>query len=262
MLKFIIIFIIIFLMYLKFTLKLSIDLKSFIRKGFKKIDNQFGCFCYCGKQGRGKTYSATRFTINRKITSNATIITNVSSFCLFDDTIFIPNIDDLIDYVINYSDSLSFDEQPNIIIFFDEIFTILSKNSKNMNEKILSFLSQLRKRKIVFVTTAQEWREIDVTFRRYVRFQIDCKMISTPLTNTAILFNKIYDGEQLHWDNLENDYIAPILQTNIAKGNQFIINSYDTFETITIDKTPKGLSYYLQKYPLSLLSDNEEYYID
>ena len=38
-----------------------------------------------------------------------------------------------------------------------------------MNKKILSFLSQLRKRKILFIT-AQEVVEINITFRRYCRF--------------------------------------------------------------------------------------------
>lgn len=53
MFKLILLFIFIYLLYLKFTLKLSIDWKSLYRKGFQKIDNQFGCFAYCGKQRKG-----------------------------------------------------------------------------------------------------------------------------------------------------------------------------------------------------------------
>lgn len=229
---------IIFLFYLKFRLKLSIDWKSLYRKGFQKIDNQFGLFCYCGKQGHGKTYSAVKFCINRKLASNCKIITNVTSFNIFSDTVFITDIQELIKYVIEYCDNLSPEEQPNIIIFFDEIFTILEKGQK-INKEILSFISQLRKRKIVFVTTAQEWLEINVTFRRYVRYQIDCNMISLPLLHTAIQYNQIKDGEQLKWSNEDNDYIAPIIQTNLAKGNQAIIESYDTFETIQVNSSPK-----------------------
>lgn len=47
----IVILLIMFLFYIKFQLKLSIDWKSLSRKGFQKIDNAFGLFCYCGKQG-------------------------------------------------------------------------------------------------------------------------------------------------------------------------------------------------------------------
>ena len=231
MLKIFLIFGIIYLLYLKFTLKLSIDFKSLYRKGFKKIDNQFGLFAYCGKQGKGKTYSAVKFCIDRKLATNCIIYTNVTSFNIFSDTVFITNIDELIDTVINYCDSLSPDEQPNIIIFFDEIFTVLEKNVK-ISKKILSFISQLRKRKIILITTAQEWLEINVTFRRYVRFQIDCNMISLPISNTAFIINTVNDGEQLKWSNEDNEYIAPRISTKISKGNLSVIESYDTFETI------------------------------
>lgn len=182
--------------------------------------------------GKGKTYSAVKFCIDRKLATNCIIYTNVTSFKVFSDTIYINDISKLIDTVIDYCDSLPPDTQPNIIIFFDEIFTVLEKGTK-INSKILSFISQLRKRKIVFITTAQEWLEINVTFRRYVRFQIDCNMISFPITHSAIIINSVNDGEQLKWSNEDNEYIAPRISTNISKGNLSIIQSYDTFETIS-----------------------------
>lgn len=221
--------------YLKFIVRLSIDWKSLTRKGFKKIDNAFGLFCYTGKQGHGKTYSAVKFCIERKLAYNSIIITNVRSFKVFSDTIYIENITELIQYVLSYCDSLPANETPNIIIFFDEIFTILEKGTR-INKDILSFISQLRKRKIIFVTTAQEWLEINVTFRRYVRYQIDCNMLSLPILNTAFILNSVNDGEQLKWDNAANEYVAPRIATNFAKGNLSIIESYDTFETIKTSK--------------------------
>lgn len=181
--------------------------------------------------GKGKTYSAVKFCIDRKLATNCIIYTNVSSFKVFSDTVYIADIKDLISTVISYCDSLSPDVQPNIIIFFDEIFTVLEKGTK-IQKDILSFISQLRKRKIILITTAQEWLEINVTFRRYVRFQIDCNMVSLPIIHTAFLINAINDGEQLKWSNEDNEYIAPRIATNISKGNLSVIESYDTFETI------------------------------
>lgn len=190
--------------------------------------------------GKGKTYSSIKFCIDRKLANNYVIYTNVTSFNIFSDTVFITDIFELINTVVKYCDSLPTDSQPNIIIFFDEIFTVLEKNSR-INKEILSFLSQLRKRKIIFVTTAQEWLEINVTFRRYVRYQIDCNMISLPLTHTAFIINSVNDGEQLKWSNEDNEYIAPRISTNISKGNLSIIESYDTFETIqTTNKQKRG----------------------
>lgn len=239
--KFLLLFLVIlfiFLIYLKVNLKLSIDWKSLYRKGFQKIDNAFGLFCYTGKQGHGKTYSAIKFCIDRKLQTNCIIVTNVRSFKVFSDSIYIEDINELIEWVLNYCNSLEFGEVPNIVIFFDEIFTILEKQTR-INKKILSFISQLRKRKIIFITTAQEWLEVNITFRRYVRYQVDCNMFAMPILKTAFLFNAINDGEQLKWDNEANEYVAPRVATKFSKGNLSVIESYDTFETISTHENAK-----------------------
>lgn len=231
-------FILILIYKLKFDLHLSIDWKSLYRKGFQKIDNAFGLFCYTGKQGHGKTYSAVKFCIDRKLKTGCKIFTNVTSFNIFSDTVYIKDISDLIRSVLDHINDHQDEQIPNIIIFYDEIFTILEKNTK-INKDILSFISQLRKRKIIFVTTAQEWLEVNVTFRRYVRYQIDCNMFSLPILKTAFLLNSVNDGEQLKWDNDANEYVAPRVATNFSKGNLMIIESYDTFETISTNTTTK-----------------------
>lgn len=220
--------IIIFIGYKFFSLKLHIDIKTFFKKGFKKKDNKFGLFCYCGKQGKGKTYSAIKFLIEQKLSHNYKILTNVKSFNVFKDTLYFENINDIIDYCTKFKDN-----NEKVIIFFDEIFTILEKKTP-INKKILSFISQLRKRKIIFITTAQEWAEINITFRRYCRYQIDCNMFSIPILHYAFIYNVINDGDKIKWDNDEQDFIAPRVAANFAKCNRSIIESYDTYETINV----------------------------
>lgn len=39
-------------------------------------------------------------------------------------------------------------------------------------------------------------------------------------------------GYNTKWSDDEQDFVSPVIQTNIAKGNQLIIDSYDTFETV------------------------------
>ena len=224
--KFILIIIFAILILKIYQEKIHIDFKSFFKKGFKKVDNKFGLFCYTGKQGKGKTYSAIKFITDQKIKYNYKILTNVKSFDLFEDTLFFEDINDIIDYCVQFQGN-----EKNVIIFFDEIFTILEKKTP-MNKKILSFLSQLRKRKIIFVTTAQEWSEINITFRRYVRYQISCNMISIPIFKNAIIYNTINDGDLIRWNNDIQDFEAPRISANLSKGNESVINSYDTFETI------------------------------
>ena len=204
--------------------------KPFSKNGFRKVDNAFGLFCYTGKQGKGKTYSAVKFLIEQKLKNNYKIITNVKSFNVFEDTLYMDNILDIINYCKNFKEN---DE--NVIIFFDEIFTILEKQTK-INAEILSFISQLRKRKIIFVTTAQEWSEINITFRRYVRFQVQCNMFSFPFTQTALIYNIHNDGDTIKWNNDTQDWEAERMFAKFGKGQRAIIESYDTYETIATKK--------------------------
>lgn len=197
---------------------------SFCKRGFRKNDNKFGLYCYTGKQGKGKTYSCIKFLIRQKLTNNYIIITNVTSFNYFTDTIYIKKIDDIIEFIIKHEN-----DGKKYIIFFDEIFTVLEKKTA-INKNILSFLSQLRKRKILFVTTAQEWSEINITFRRYVRYQISCNMFQ--IFGHAFIYNSINDGDQIRWNNDTQDFEAPRISANFAKCNKYIVDSYDTFQTI------------------------------
>lgn len=217
---------ILYIVYLIKSNNISVDFKSFFKKGFKKLDNQFGLFCYTGKQGKGKTYSCINFCIKQKQANDYIIITNVHSFKFFKDTIFVDNILD----IIKLAEQMT-KQGKKIMIFYDEIFTVLEKKTP-MKKEILAFLSQLRKRKILFVTTAQEWSEINITFRRYVRYQVDCNMFPFPMAKTAFIFNSINDGDLIRWDNDLQDFIAPRISANFAKCSLEVINSYDTFETI------------------------------
>lgn len=210
--------------------KIHINFKSFLKKGFEKEDDHHGVYCYCGKQGTGKTYSAIEFILQKRKPTQK-IITNVKSFyeknksiCIYEKNIL---------KIIKKCEQEQFRE--SYIIFFDEIFTLLEKGTK-MNKEILAFLSQMRKRGIYFITTAQEWLEINMTFRRYVRYQIECNMFNIPVFKKAILINPVYDATKMKWSQEENEYVAPIVQTNIKKGNVEVIEQYDTYETIETSK--------------------------
>lgn len=178
----------------------------------------------------GKTYTCINFLINYVVSHpDVTVLTNVKSFKTFENIVYFEDIDKLIDYCVkHYTDS-------NIIILFDEIFTILEKQTK-INKKILSFISQLRKRQIIFLTTAQEWAEVNITFRRYVRFQIDCNMFSLPLLHTALLFYRINDGDLIKWDEQSMDFVAPTISSYFGKAKKSIIEQYDTYETISTNR--------------------------
>lgn len=179
----------------------------------------------------GKTYCAVEFCEEQSKKNGYEIITNVRSYA---NTLekqkrnykFFTNLEDM----VNYVKSLDTDEH-KVIIFYDEIFTTLAK-SGSLKKEFLSFLSQLRKRKILLITTAQEWSEINITFRRYVRFQVVPNMFPFPFLHTAFIIKYINDGDLIHWDNEQQDFVAPTIETSFSKGNLEIITLYDTFETI------------------------------
>ncbi len=192
-----------------------IKIKTFFKKGFAPKRGRFGVYCYCGKQGSGKTYSAVEFLLNQK---DVPIYSNISTLRGIKYT-----------YFNGFDNLLKLRDKTDCIIFYDEIFTALTKSSK-MTSEVLDFLSQMRKRRIIFITTAQEWLEINITLRRYCRYQIECKIFN--ILGIGILKKDMYDAEQMKWSQEDNEYIAPIIETTISKCNLSVANSYDTFEQI------------------------------
>lgn len=179
--------------------------------------------------------SAVRFITNLKLQTNCVIYTNVTSFKLFSDTIFIEDIFELMQEVVKKCDEC-FPERPNIVIFFDEIFTLLTKNDR-IQADVLSFISQLRKRNIIFVTTAQEWLEINLTFRRYIRYNINCNLVG--LFGKSYFYNQMQDAENMQYDKDLGEYIAPTIETQFGKCEKTIADSYDTFQTIKVTNQKK-----------------------
>lgn len=136
------IIVLVYFVFFVFSNHIHVDWKSLFKEGFSKRDNSFGLYTYTGKQGEGKTYSAIKFISEQKHKFNYIVVTNVHSFNEFSDTIFIDDIMELIDFIkVNHCVN-----GKKYLIFFDEIFTVLMKGQA-LNNEILSFLAQLRKRR-------------------------------------------------------------------------------------------------------------------
>lgn len=217
MLKLVLIILVFVVISYMYTNKIHIKWKTFIKKGFKIDRGLYGVYCYDGKQGNFKTYSVVEYLIENK---DKRIYSNVKSIKGVNYT----PIDDI-------EELLSLRNEHDCIIFFDEIFTAITKSSRiNADVEIMDFLSQMRKRRIIFLTTAQEWLELDITLRRYCRYRIHCESISLPFL--TIIKKEFMDAEHMKWSNDDNEYIAPLLETTFSKPILSVANSYDTFETI------------------------------
>lgn len=216
MLRYILIILLIVIVYYFYSNKIRIKWKTFFRKGFNVSRGPFGVYCYDGKQGNFKTYSCIETLLtqykDKPIYSNITSLKGVEYTPIGD-----------------FDDLLKLRDKTDCIIVFDEIFTALTRNSR-MSTQVLDFLSQMRKRRIIFITTAQEWLEINITLRRYCRYRIHCETIS--LGFMTLIKKSFYDAENMKWSNEENEYVAPLLQTTISKPNLYVAQSYDTYEQI------------------------------
>lgn len=215
MFSFLLIIIIIVLIVFCIKNKVKIKFRTFIHNGLIATRGIFGVYCFCGKQGTGKTYSVVELLNENK---DKKIYANLKS---------LKGIE--YETISNFNELLKLRKEHDCIIFYDEIFTALTKHSK-LNTEVLDFLSQMRKRRIIFLTTAQEWAEIPLTFRRYCRYQIDCSIFTI---GKSILIKRFYDAENMKWSTDDNDFVAPIISTTISKMQKRIADSYDTFEQIS-----------------------------
>lgn len=196
--------------------KIHVDFPSFLHPTLPLAIGVFGVYCFTGKQGSGKTYSLNKFI--RKHARGKQIYSNLTLKGI--KYTHLKTIDELFELA----------DKRNCYIIYDEIFTMMQKSSK-MGEQIMEFLTQQRKQENIFLTTAQEWLELPITFRRFVRIQIEC--YTRPLGKLGgILIETYYDAYRMKWDQLENEYVAPLITKKISKYERRYMESYDTFERI------------------------------
>ena len=220
MFKLIIIIIVICFIYYLIKNKIKINLPSFFKRGIKLQKGAFGVYCYCGKQGSSKTMNVIRYLYEHS-QNYEKIYTNMKSI----NNELIPY-----KYIEGLEGLLALRKEHDCIIFFDEIFTEINKHQK-IGKDVMDFLSQMRKRRIILITTCQEWRLLPLDFRLYVRYQINCSMKSIPLFN-AISIKKIIDGDNIKWSDDEQDFVGELIETNIWHCEKNICDLYDTYEQI------------------------------
>lgn len=197
--------------------KISFDFGSFLRKTIPLDRGQFGIYCFTGKQGSGKTYSLVKY-IKKHRHEALEIYSNIS----------IGNLE--YTEITSIEQLLSLKDKQHCFIIYDEIFTYLQKQSK-ISPELMEFMTQQRKMRNIFFTTAQEWLEIPITFRRFVKIQIECSTIALGRLG-GLLIEAYHDAYQMKWDQLENEYVAPLIRTKISKYERRFMQSYDTFERV------------------------------
>lgn len=197
--------------------KNKFDVKSFTKKKTPKIDDHFGVYFICGRQGSGKTYEAVRLA--KSLKTNGRIYTNIKS-------LKIPKI-----YFTTLSEIYKNTETDTLFII-DEISRKYDRNSRT-DTQFYAWLNQSRKRRRIVILITQEWRELPMWLRRPAKYMFSVKKtIFTGLLN--IYKTQIGDAENMVFDKDEGEYICPPLYNIYHKRNKTIAELYDTFEPINI----------------------------
>lgn len=229
----------VFVLYLVFVRKLRVKWKTLIHKGFRPNRANFGLYTYTGNQGKGKTYSLIEYIYDNKET--CFFFTNIQNITCLD---YMPTKNNVVPNAIYYKgfdgliqckerldhgeyDKVIGDKQ--IVFIFDELFTELTRGTK-LSLQVQDFLCQLRKRKIIFLTTAQVWPEVPLYFRRLCRFQINCNMF--PFLSTGFIIKEFNDAENMKWDEELQEHVAPCLELSFSKVRKKVSQCYDTRERI------------------------------
>lgn len=216
---------------LQFKYKFSIKWRTFYKKGFRpKLDN-FGIYTYDGTMGCGKSFSLVEYLYDNY--DHINIFSNIILYNM--DYEHITGFNGLLDIKERLDKNLINSNNKQIVIVFDELFSELQKGSK-LSKEIISFLAQLRKNKIILLTSAQFWAEIPLSFRRFVRYEIKCKIIRTPFF--GILIKRFGDAEQMKWDENEQDFVCPIVNTTVTKCRKIITTFYNTYQRISSVEVP------------------------
>lgn len=230
--KLIIIGVLVIIPILLFKFKIKIHLKSFLSKGFRPKRTGFGTYCFSGKQGSGKTTALVSYLYDNK--DKIYVISNIHSIKLKGLAIeYFSGLSELNDY----KDKL---DNPNseinariggkqVIFVYDELFQELMRGSR-VDKRTMDFLSQMRKRHVIFLTTCQDWAELPITYRKMCRYQIDCKMI--PLFFSGLILRRYRDAENMKWDETEQDFVAPLVKTEVEHTRLSVVKCFDTLEKI------------------------------
>lgn len=155
----------------------------YLRELKKKRFPYHGVYCFCGKQGSGKTLSAVRLVSNIYLDyKNVYLVTNISINT--DILTHIPK-DNIIPFTRYYQLFMNYDKP--VIFLIDEAHLLFnSLESKNADLNMFTVISQNRKRQRVFVLTSQVFSRLQLVMREQINTIISCNTYLNFITHCVV----------------------------------------------------------------------------
>lgn len=182
---------------------------------------------FVGHQGAGKTISAVHYAeYLLKKYPNALVFSNIK--------LDVPNFQQLQAHEIEEYLLKDFGRQ-EVIYLLDEIQTLLRAKKGALSADTLLSIQQQRKANKTILGTLQEFLDLDISYRRQLRAQVQCRHAG----NVQIEFWR--DPNTLQYDSDKNDYSGKVMDIWIWHRNDEIYQKYDTYEIVrqSINTTPR-----------------------
>lgn len=201
-------------------MKLRILWDTVFKKGLNKVDDRFGCYFVCGRQGSGKSYFAVQLLLLQDKEKVNKVYTNVRSLNIPGyNIVYFDTIDELYTNI---------DE--NCIFLIDELSRKYDRNSRT-DTQFYAWLNQSRKRRRIVIMITQEWRELPMWIRRPAKFNLTTR--PCPILHIfGFYLTCVGDAENMVFDKDEGEYNCPPVKYFVYKRTKKIAKLYDTFEAI------------------------------
>lgn len=202
---------------------MRIEYKTFT-KPRRKLKRTFptGTIFFTGKQGAGKSLSATHYLQRLKEKyPNLYIFSNIK-LSIADKVI---KSEEVSEYILAKITDENGKQRP-IAFFLDEIQTVLFSGKKAVSFETFKAICQQRKALKTIIGTMQEFLDLDIKYRRQLNSQVECFHVG------SLQIELWKDPESLRFDQKTNDYVGRTRDIAVWKRHNLAYDIYDTFEIV------------------------------
>lgn len=198
----------------------KIEWNTLFKKSIPLLDDRFGVYFICGKQGTFKSFRSIHLVLAQDKNLCNKIKTNMKS-------VNIPGYN--IEYFNKIRD-IQYDSDEYCIYLIDEISRKYDKNSRT-DTQFYAWLNQSRKTHRIVILITQEWKELPMWLRRPGKFMFTT--LKNPLLNRFKIYQTIVgDCENMILDKDSLEWECPTIGKIIWKPTLEIAKMYDTWEVV------------------------------
>lgn len=184
-----------------------------------KKDFPTGTIIFSGRQGAGKTLSATHYLVRLKKQYPDLFIFSNIQLSIADKVI---TSDQVQHYILK-----THPQGYPIAFFLDEIQTVLFNSKSSVSIEVFKAICQQRKALKTIIGTAQEFLDIDIRYRRQLNSLVECNPFLT-----RFQIERWIDPDSLQLDPHTNKYVGGTKYLNVWKRHNDAFDIYDTYEIV------------------------------